>query len=120
MKVKKLRVEDNRLLVTLADREVTLSDGIYIGPEGQSVTVVDGEVSDLVVRLDVESASLDEIKSHMTDLTSRLSEVSDDAQLANVGLQSMLQKQQQTLQMMSNISKMIHDTAMAVIRRIGG
>jgi hypothetical protein len=103
MKVKKLRVEDNRLLVTLADREVTLSDGIYIGPEGQSVTVVDGEVSDLVVRLDVE-----------------LSEVSDDAQLANVGLQSMLQKQQQTLQMMSNISKMIHDTAMAVIRRIGG
>ena len=45
---------------------------------------------------------------------------SDDAQLANVDLQNMLQKQQQTLQMMSNISKMLHDTAMAVIRKIGG
>jgi hypothetical protein len=46
--------------------------------------------------------------------------VDDDAQLANVELQSILQKQQQTLQMMSNISKMLHDTAMAVIRKIGG
>jgi len=45
---------------------------------------------------------------------------SDDAQLANVDLQNMLQKQQQTLQMMSNISKMLHDTAMAVLRKIGG
>jgi hypothetical protein len=44
----------------------------------------------------------------------------DDAQLANVDLQNMLQKQQQTLQMMSNISKMLHDTSMAVIRKIGG
>ena len=44
----------------------------------------------------------------------------DDAQLANVDLQNVLQKQQQTLQMMSNISKMLHDTAMAVIRKIGG
>ena len=44
----------------------------------------------------------------------------DDAQLANVDLQNVLQKQQQTLQMMSNISKMLNDTAMAVIRKIGG
>jgi hypothetical protein len=44
----------------------------------------------------------------------------DDAQLANVDLQNILQKQQQTLQMMSNISKMLHDTAAAIIRKIGG
>ena len=44
----------------------------------------------------------------------------DDAQLANVDLQNWLQKQQQTLQMMSNISKMLHDTAMSVIRKVGG
>jgi hypothetical protein len=44
----------------------------------------------------------------------------DDAQLANVDLQNILQKQQQSLQMMSNISKMLYDTAMAVIRKIGG
>ena len=50
----------------------------------------------------------------------RLTSLGDDAQLANVDLQNILQKQQQTLQMMSNISKMLHDTAMAVIRKIGG
>jgi hypothetical protein len=46
--------------------------------------------------------------------------VGDDVQLANVDLQNMLQKQQQTLQTMSNISKMVHDTAMNTIRKIGG
>jgi hypothetical protein len=50
----------------------------------------------------------------------KLNSVGDDAQLANVDLQNVLQKQQQTLQMMSNISKMLYDTAMAVIRKIGG
>jgi hypothetical protein len=50
----------------------------------------------------------------------RLSSLGDDAQLANLDLQNMLQKQQQTLQMMSNISKMLYDTAMAIIRKIGG
>jgi hypothetical protein len=44
----------------------------------------------------------------------------DDAQLANVDLQNILQKQQQTLQMMSNISKMLYDTVDAVIRKMGG
>lgn len=53
-------------------------------------------------------------------LEQQLQTAGDDAQLANVDLQNILQKQQQTLQMMSNISKMLHDTAMAVIRKIGG
>ena len=50
----------------------------------------------------------------------RLASAGDDAQLANVDLQNILQKQQQTLQMLSNISKIVHDTAMSVIRKIGG
>jgi hypothetical protein len=50
----------------------------------------------------------------------RLAALGDDAQLANVDLQNILQKQQQTLQMLSNISKALHDTSMAIIRKIGG
>jgi hypothetical protein len=50
----------------------------------------------------------------------QLNGVGDDAQLANVDLQNVLQKQQQILQMMSNISKLIHDTSMAVIQKMGG
>jgi len=51
-------------------------------------------------------------------LEEKLSSVGDDAQLANIDLQNMLQKQQQTLQMMSNVSKMLHDTAMSSIRNM--
>jgi hypothetical protein len=50
----------------------------------------------------------------------RLNALGDDAQLANVDLQNILQKQQQTLQMMSNISKLLYDTATSVIRKLGG
>ena len=49
----------------------------------------------------------------------KLSEIGEDSQLANIDMQNMLQKQQQTIQMMSNISKVLHDTALAVIRKIG-
>ncbi len=49
----------------------------------------------------------------------KLGAVGDDAQLANINLQNALQRQQQTMQMMSNVSKMLHDTAMAIIRKIG-
>lgn len=43
----------------------------------------------------------------------------EEAQLEGMELQSHAQKQQQTLQTMSNMSKMLHETAMAVIRKIG-
>ncbi|MGB8362718.1 MAG: hypothetical protein WCE80_15065, partial [Acidimicrobiia bacterium] len=43
----------------------------------------------------------------------------DDSQLASVDLQDALQRQQQTTQQMSNMSKMLHDTAMAVIGKVG-
>ncbi len=58
--------------------------------------------------------------SEVQRFSEKLNTVGDDAQLANVDLQNALQKQQQTMQMMSNISKQLHDTAMAVIRKIGG
>jgi chromosome segregation ATPase len=44
----------------------------------------------------------------------------DGSQLMNMDLQNTLQRQQQTLQEMSRISKMIHNSSMNVIRKIGG
>jgi uncharacterized phage infection (PIP) family protein YhgE len=61
-----------------------------------------------------------ELDARISSLEEKLNSIGDDAQLANVDLQNILQKQQQTLQMMSNISKMLYDTALAVIRKIGG
>jgi hypothetical protein len=49
-----------------------------------------------------------------------LAALGDELQLVNIDLQNALQKQQQTLQTISNVSKLMHDTAMAIIRKMGG
>lgn len=67
-----------------------------------------------------KSNTKSDLDEYIRELEAKLDSVGDDAQLANVDLQNVLQKQQQTLQMMSSISKMLTDTAMAVIRKIGG
>jgi hypothetical protein len=64
--------------------------------------------------------TLDGLAAEVRAWEERLNTVGDDAQLANIDLQNILQKQQQALQMMSNISKVLHDTATSVIRKIGG
>jgi hypothetical protein len=51
-------------------------------------------------------------------LEEKLSSIGDDAQLANIDLQNALQKQQQTLQTISNVSKMHHDTMMSIINNM--
>jgi hypothetical protein len=55
----------------------------------------------------------------MVSWEGQLKSIGDDAQLANIDLQNALQKQQQLLQMLSNISKEMSDTAMSTIRKIG-
>jgi len=59
------------------------------------------------------------MKATIEDMRRQLSSVGNDAQLANVDLQNMLRKSQRILQTISNVSKMLHDTAMAIIRKIG-
>jgi len=61
-----------------------------------------------------------EFERWLQGLEKMLATVGDDAQLANISLQNVLQKQQQTMQMMSNVSKKLHETAMGIIRNIGG
>lgn len=59
------------------------------------------------------------MEDYIRSLEDKLSSFGDDSQLANIDLQSALQRQQQTIQTMSNVSKMLHDTAMSIIRNIG-
>jgi GTP:adenosylcobinamide-phosphate guanylyltransferase len=65
-------------------------------------------------------ATRGELENYINNLDAALNSVGDDAQLANVDLQNILQKQQQCIQQLSNISKMLEDTAMNIIRKIGG
>ena len=58
-------------------------------------------------------------ESQVAVMQAALTAATADAQLANIDLQNQLQKQQQTRQTLSNVSNMLHDTARAVIRKIG-
>ena len=58
-------------------------------------------------------------KQEIKEWEEKLQTLGDDSQLANIDLQNVLQKQQQTIQTLSNVSKMLHDTATSIIRKIG-
>ncbi|MGA3160962.1 MAG: hypothetical protein ABSC77_07070 [Terracidiphilus sp.] len=60
-----------------------------------------------------------QLKALVNQMEGALNTVGDDSQLANVDLQNILQHQQQTLQTLSDIEKLMNDTAMSVIRHIG-
>lgn len=60
-----------------------------------------------------------EMAKALKDFEERLEGVGDDAQLANVDLQNVLQQQQQALQMLTAIAKLLNDTTSAIIRKIG-
>jgi len=81
-------------------------------------TKCDRDYADVRTPVQSGTAMRDETETRIRDLEEQLSTTADDAQLANIDLQNMLQKQQQTLQMfsqMSKMSKMMSDTAMAVL-----
>lgn len=63
---------------------------------------------------------IESIRMRVQSLEEEYTATEEEARLANIDLQNMIQRQQQTLQTMSNVSKMLHDTAMAVIRNISG
>ena len=48
-----------------------------------------------------------------------LQNADDDGKMAYIDIQTALQKQQQTIQLMTNVSKMTRDVSMGIIRKIG-
>lgn len=71
-----------------------------------------------MVKSSTKLDSVDALEDHIKKLEGDLASLGDDAQLLNSELQNSMQKQQQLITMMSNISKMLNDTAMAVIRKL--
>ena len=91
-------------------------DGVWWG---EKLGRIDKKIRSLQTAVSVCEDKNNQWETQIKNLEEELSSVGDDAQLANIDLQNSLQKQQQALQSMSNVSKMLHDTAMAIIRKIG-
>ncbi len=72
-----------------------------------------------VTTTDPKPATVDSVVDELASIVVLCNKADANAQRANVDLQNALQQQQRTLQTMSNVSKMLHDTAMAIIRKIG-
>jgi hypothetical protein len=68
---------------------------------------------------DGSTESLEEMDAYIKKLDNLLSTVGDDSQMAQLDLQNLTQKQAQALNMLSNLSKVMHDTAMSILRKIG-
>jgi len=119
MKIKNVELVEGKILLKCEDSEFYLKDGVYQRDNGETITVRNNQIVDVLIHLDPANASKRQLKSYLEDMENQLQRVGNDAQLANIDLQNMLQKQQQAIQMMSNISKSLHDTAKTIIQKIG-
>ena len=102
----------------LADPAAVLKEhGIEV-PAEMAVKVVEDSAE--VVHFILPSPPVELSEEELKQVAGGTGTCGDDAQLANVDMQNILQKQQQTMQMMSTISKSTYDTMMSVIRKMGG
>ena len=103
------------------EAEVALLEELHDRQSDDSTTNQYGE-SDLEFiqrHADRVDDKIQSLQTGLEVLEDKLATVGDDAQLANLDLQNTLQKQQQLLQMLSGITKSMHDTAISTIRNIG-
>ncbi|MGD2179313.1 MAG: hypothetical protein PVG71_16000 [Anaerolineae bacterium] len=119
MKIESMRIVAGKLLLEGGGREFYLMDGVYRRGDGETITVRGHQIVTVLTAPDLDGASKEQLENYVADLEQQLSTVGDDAQLANIDLQNALQEVQQAIQTMSSVSKALHDTAVALIRRMG-
>ena len=86
---------------------------------GTSTQYGESDMEFILRHADLVDAKILSLQTGISVLEDKLASIGEDSQLANIDLQNSLQKQQQLLQMLSNISKSLHDTQMAMIRNMG-
>ena len=77
-----------------------------------------GEANTGSVSTDEIAISLNTLDGLAVDLDKLLVAMGDDSHLIQLNLQSAIAEQQRALQSLSNISKMMHDMAMSIIRNL--
>jgi hypothetical protein len=100
----------------IADFRDQMGDAKYDGPGGTSTfTIKDENGNEKQVTMTKEQA-----EAHMGNLESKLQTASDMTQEMQMQLQDAMNKQAQAIQLLSNIMKMFHDTAKAIIGNMRG
>jgi len=81
--------------------------------------IVEGETPMRRKPVSVSQMTVAQLKQHLKRLQRDLAKAGKRVKLDSIDLQDNLMKQQQTIQTLSNVSKLLHDTASAVLRKIG-
>jgi hypothetical protein len=73
-------------------------------------------------RVQVTIATYDkkQLQASIASLEALIASLGSESEMASLNLQNALENQQGVVQMLSNVSKQLHDTARAVIRNMGG
>ncbi|MDA0770431.1 MAG: phage tail protein [Chloroflexi bacterium] len=106
------------LSTTLNDISSAQKLASVYGTDAVSLQSVAGLADGGTVSTDKLGVTLATLDGLAAELDKTLATMGDDSQLMNLDLQGKIQQQQQTLQTLSNVSKMMHDTAMSIIRNI--
>ena len=117
----------NRLVAHLPAAEPGGAELPGAAVSGPSAPLLDADASERLSRI---STLLTDMSTHVdvaieagglvkTYLEEEWASLDDDAHLANIDLQDALQRQQQLVRMLSNVSKLLADSALSVIRKIG-
>jgi hypothetical protein len=124
-----LRSYKSRLLSVARDKGIDICRGNGEDREAMDILIeeyaLDYEVKEIDYELcipnrvpSVEVKNLASLDAEIAHWEEQLNTLGDDAQLAQVDLQNWTQKVQQSLTMLSNLSKSQHDAIMAIIRNI--
>ena len=118
MNIKSVRIVDGKLLLMGDDREFYLMDGVYRRENGETITVSDHQIVNVLAIPDFSNATKEQLENYVADLGEQSLKVIEDTQLLQFDFQIKMQQINQAITMMSNILKQFHDTSNAIIRNI--
>jgi hypothetical protein len=120
-----IREELSRARKFRSDHAASLKDGVMDAPFDRLTISRDPEIgADGVPQVRPlqkagEITRVEELDAHIADLQNMLASTGEDMQISQLELQNMMQRQQQVMNVLSNLSKALHETSMAIIRKIG-
>ncbi len=115
MRIKSVKITNEKLLLKGKRGDSFLKDGVYRSDDGVSLTVRGNMIVSMLSVPNIAKAPKEQLQEYIDELEQEMRSAENDARQANIDLQHSLNRQAQTIQTISNFSKMLHDIAKSVI-----
>lgn len=118
MKVKMVEIKDEKLMLSVGEREIHLPDGTYRSEDGTTLTVAGNMISDALILPDFQHASNQEIRTYISELQQQILAAGIAAQEIKNQYENFDQKANQLFNLLSTVMKGISEMQSAVVRNI--